>query len=241
MKKVLSVLTALIVLTFGLLAADTAADSGSPISVSLDGGYNNYYVVDGLAYTLGSPYAALGVGKSFKYVDAYVGGVYLSDNGNNQSHWTIGLGKSYSVSKDFALRGDVTAIRHQLTAGPIQSSTELGAKLSIQNPYVTPYVRGAFFQETQQSGYFVGASRDQKLFWGFVVTPAVEWGSMTAYETVTVKGTLVRPFNTPIGVVTPYGEVGYYNNTLNVAQNANLALKQFRNETVYSAGIKFTF
>ena len=237
MKKVLSVLTALFVSVFGL----SAADAGSPISVTLDGGYNNYYVVDGLAYTLGSPYAALGVGKSFKYVDAYVGGVYLSDSGNNQTHWTIGLGKAYSVAKDFALRADLTAIRHQISAGPIQSSTELGAKLAVQNPYVTPYVRGAFFQETQQTGYFVGAYRDQKLFWGFVITPAAEWGSVTDYETVTVKGTLVRPFNTPIGVVTPYGEVGYYNNTLNVAQNSNLAVKQFRNETVYSAGVKFTF
>ncbi len=237
MKKLLSVLTALLVSVCGLSAADT----GSPISLTLDGGYNNYYVVDGVAYTLATPYGALGVSKSFKYVDAYIGGVFLSDEGRNQTHWTLGLGKSIKVYGDFALRGDVTATRHQITAGALQSSTELGAKLSLENPYVTPYVRGAFFQETEQSGYFVGASREQKLFLGFAITPVVEWGRMTSYDAVNVHGTLTRPINTPIGVVTPYVDVGWYDNNFDVVKSANLGVKQFKNTVVYSAGAKFTF
>lgn len=215
-------------------AADTT-------SVGVDAGYNNYYVVNGTAFAKDTAYAGINAFKSLKYADVYAGGLLLANGSQDQSHWLLGVGKDLYTYKDFTARLDASALRHQTGSSGIPNSTEFGVKLSVPNKYVTPYVRGAFNVELEQNGYFFGAERPQKLLWGTVLTPAVEWGKSTSYEAFNIKGTLTRPFDLGWGTVTPYAEVGLYNNNVYNVGPKVYALQPFDNEVVYSAGLKLTF
>lgn len=237
MKKVLALLVSLLTATLCVTAADVA-------NISLDAGYNNYYTVNGVAYAKDAAYAGIGAVKGLKYADVYVGGLLVADQigngGTDQSHWLVGVGKSVALTKNFGLRLDGTVTRHQTEGSGIKNSTEVSPKLALTNPYVTPYVRGSFNFELEQNGYFVGAERVQKLFWGFTVTPSVEYGKLTDYEAIAAKAVLARSFNLGFGVLTPYASVGWYDN--NFSESATkFALVEFDKETVYSAGIKLSF
>lgn len=233
MKKIVSLLA-----VFFAAIAIKAADA---TNVGVDAGYNNYYVVNGTAFAKDAGYAGLNAFKSFKYADVYAGGLLVANGSQDQSHWLLGAGKDLYTYKDFTARLDASALRHQTDSSGIPNSTEFGVKLSVPNKYVTPYVRGAFNVELEQNGYFVGAERAQKLVWGTVLTPAVEWGKSTSYEAFNVKATLTRPFSFDWGTVTPYVDVGLYNNNVYNVGPAVYALDRFDNDVVYSAGLKLTF
>jgi hypothetical protein len=233
MKKFVSLLAVLFA-AISLNGADTT-------SVGVDVGYNNNYIVNGVSVAKDSGYAGLNAFKSLKYADVYAGTVLVADGSNDQSHWLFGAGKNLYTIKDFTARADASVQRHQTSSIGIVNSTEFGVKLSVPNKWVTPYVRGAFNVELEQNGYFFGAERAQKLLWGTVVTPSVEWGKSTSYEAYNVKATLTRPVTFAWGTVTPYAEVGLYNN--NVFDNGPkvYALTRFDNDVVYSAGLKLSF
>jgi hypothetical protein len=232
MKKLL-VLWAALIAVVSINAADVA-------NISVDAGYNNHYIVNGVSRADNTPALTVGAIKSFGVGDVYLGGTLLPNSGLDQSHWVLGAGKSVELNKDFSIRltGDVT--RHQSGIAGIPNSTEFGTKLALANPYVTPYVRGAFDIDLHQNGVFVGAYRTQKLFYGVTVTPAVEYGYVNNYETLQVKGTLARSFVTRIGTVTPYAEVGWFDNDFKT-KDYNFATREFAGTVVYSAGVKFTF
>jgi len=231
-KLKLTILSLLTVLTV------TAADL---VNVSLDGGYNNYYVVNGVAYATDTPYAGISAAKSLKYADVYVGGLLLADGQQDQSHWLVGVGKSVNLYKEIGARLDGNVIRHQTDSSGIPNSTELGVKLALTNPWITPYVRGAFNIEQTQNAYFVGAERVQKLPFGFVLTPSVEWGQSTSYQSLIGKGSLTRPVTFAWGTVTPYAEVGWYNNGTFETAARVYALERLNEAVVYSAGLKLSF
>lgn len=233
MKKLLALLLSLLTATLYVSATDFA-------SLSLDAGYNNYYVVNGVSYANETPYASLGALKSLKYADVYAGATLLTDDGKDQTHWLVGSGKNLYTFKDFTARLDATAQRHQTESVGIPNSTELGVKLAIQNPWVTPYVRGIFNLELDQNGYAFGAERAQKLPYGFVITPGVEWGTLTDYRYINVKGVLTRPIEFSFGTVTPYASVGWYDTDFNVTKY-NFATTQFNDSVVYTAGVKLSF
>ena len=236
MKKVLvlvSLLTALAV---------TAADNSN---LSVEAGYNNQYIVNGVARSEGSAFVGVGAVKSLKYADVYLGGTLLANGDLDQSHWTLGAGKEVDVWKDvFSARADATVTRHQAGSFGIPNSTEFGAKLALPNKWVTPYVRGAFDIDLDQKGVFVGAERAQKLPFGFVITPAVEYGKVfgdaSDYTAVNAKATLTRPFEFSFGVLTPFASVGWYDNNFNTA-NYNWATREFSGDVVYSGGLRLTF
>lgn len=234
MKKLLISIVALLTAVSVVKAADVA-------DINVEAGYNNYYAVNGVAYATDVPYAGIGAVKSLKYADVYVGGLLLADGNQDQSHWTVGLGKSVSLWKDFAARVDGNVIRHQTVSSGIPNSTEFGVKLAVQNPYVTPYVRGAFNIELNQNAYFVGAERAQKLPFGLVLTPAVEWGTSTSYQAINAKGTLTRPITFAWGTVTPFAEVGWFNNGVFDVAEKVYAVSRFDNTVVYNAGLRLSF
>lgn len=231
----------LVLLVLSVFAALSVARAADIANFNVDAGYNNYYVVNGVAYAQDTAYAGVGAVKSLKYADVYVGGLLTADSGNEQSHWFVGAGKSLSLNKDFSVRLDGTALRHQTSTVGIDNSTELGAKLALQNPWVTPYVRGAFNFELHQNAYFFGAERAQKLPFGFVLTPSVEWGKSTSYEAINARGSLTRPVTFAWGTVTPYAEVGWFHNNVFDATAKAFALGRFDNDVVYSAGLKLSF
>jgi len=88
MKKVLvlvSLLTAL------------AVSAGDNSNISVEAGYNNQYIVNGVARSEGTAFVGVGAVKSLKYADVYLGGTLLANGDLDQSHWTLGTGKEVSV------------------------------------------------------------------------------------------------------------------------------------------------
>ena len=236
MKKVLVLLSLLT--TLATVAGDNA-------NISAEAGYNNYYTVNGVARSEGSAFIGIGALKSLKYADVYVGGTLLANGDQDQSHWTLGAGKEVDVWKDvFSARADATVTRHQAGGFGIPNSTEFGVKLALPNKLVTPYVRGAFDIDLDQKGVFVGAERAQKLPFGFVITPAVEYGKVygntSGYTAFNAKGTLTRPFEFSFGTLTPFASVGWYDNNFSTTKY-NWATREFSGDVVYSGGLRLTF
>jgi len=233
----------LLVLVALLVSYVVTAQSNSNISVEV--GYNNQYIVNGVARSEGSPFVGVGAVKSLKYADVYLGGTLLADGDRDQSHWTLGAGKEVNVWKDvFSARADATITRHQAGSFGIPNSTEFGVKLALPNKLATPYVRGAFDIDLDQRGVFVGIERAHKLPYGFVITPGVEYGKIFGnigdYTAVNGKATLTRPFELSIGVLTPFASVGWFDNNFSTAKY-NWATREFSGDVVYSAGLKLTF
>lgn len=231
----------LVLLVMSLFAALSVARAADIANLSLEGGYNNAYVVNGVAYAQNTPYASVGALKSLKFADVYVGGTLLANGSQDQSHWLVGAGKNLYTWNQITARLDADVIRHQTAGSGLVNSTETGVKLALQNPWVTPYVRGAFNFELHQNAYFVGAERAQKLPFGLVLTPAVEWGRSTSYEAFNAKASLTRPVTFAWGSVTPFAEVGWFNNGSYDAAAKAFAVTRFDNDVVYSAGLKLTF
>ena len=227
MKKLVLVLAAL------LAAVTIKADDAS---LTLDAGYNNQYLVNGVTRAETSPYVGFAASKSLKYADVYVSGILLPNGVNDQSHWTVGTGKGLKAAEWLTFRADATATRHQAGGLGIKNSTEFGLKLEAQNSIVTPYVRGAYDIDLQQAGVGVGAYRVQNLFWGFKATPSAEFVKFEKYDAVTAKLTLSRPF----GAFVPYAEVGIVDNNFSTAKY-KFAITELKADVYYSAGIKYTF
>jgi hypothetical protein len=237
MKKVLVLLSLLTAL------AVTAGDNSN---LSVEAGYNSQYIVNGVARSEATPFVGVGAVKSLKYADVYLGGTLLVNGDQDQSHWTLGTGKEVDVWKDvFSARADATVTRHQ-TGGSfgIPNSTEFGVKLALPNKLATPYVRGAFDIDLDQKGAFVGIERAQKLPFGFVITPGVEYGKVfgttSDFTAVNVKATLTRPFEFSFGVLTPFASVGWYDNNFHAAKY-NWATREFSGDVVYSGGLRLSF
>ena len=236
MKKVLVLLSVL---------AALAVSAGDTSNISVEAGYNNQYIVNGVSRSEGAAFVGVGAVKSLKYADVYLGGTLLANGDLDQSHWTLGTGKEVSVWKDvFSARADATVTRHQAGNFGIPNSTEFGVKLALPNKFVTPYVRGFHDIDLKQSGVFVGAERAQKLPFGFVVTPAVEYGKVfgasSDYTAVNAKASLTRPFETSFGVLTPFASAGWYDNNFN-ATKYNWATRELSGDVVYSGGLRLTF
>jgi hypothetical protein len=236
MKKVLVLLSVL---------AALATSAGDNANISVEAGYNNQYIVNGVSRSEGTAFVGVGAVKSLKYADVYLGGTLLANGDLDQSHWTLGAGKEVDVWKDvFSARADATVTRHQSGNFGIPNSTEFGVKLALPNKLATPYVRGSFDIDLDQKGAFVGIERAQKLPFGFVITPAVEYGKVfgdtSDYTAVNAKATLTRPFEFSFGVLTPFASVGWYDNNFKAA-SYNWATREFSGDVVYSGGLRLTF
>lgn len=225
-----------LVLLLSVLATSVTSFGGDVASVSLDAGYNNYYIVNGTARATDSAYVGFAAAKTLKYAEVYVAGTLLPNNGVDQSHWLLGADKSVDLFKGVAVRLDGTVQRHENGSTGIKNSTEFGTKLSIVNNFITPYVRGSYDLDLQQYGWAVGAERVQKLLFGFTATPAVEFGKWSDYQSVVAKATLARP----IGAFVPYFEAAYVDGDFHTS-NYTLTSHKFNGNLVYSGGIKYTF
>ena len=116
-----------------------AADTESTINASINAGYNNHYIVNGLAKTGGQAFAGFNIGSTYFGVDGYVGGIVLPDANNiDESHWNVGVGKSFKVTDKFSLRADLQGLRHQSSIVGGRNSVEIAPKIALVNPYLTP-------------------------------------------------------------------------------------------------------
>ena len=93
----------IIIATLMASVAVFAADTESPVNASINAGYNNHYIVNGLAKTGGQAFAGFNIGSTYFGVDGYVGGVILPDaNSIDESHWNVGVGKA--ICKFFVIK-----------------------------------------------------------------------------------------------------------------------------------------
>ena len=215
-----------------------AADTNSTLNASINAGYNNHYIVNGLAKTSGSAFAGFDIGKTYFGVDAYVGGIVLPNSNNiDESHWKVGVGKALKITEKFSLRGDLQVLRHQSSILGGRNSTEIAPKIALVNPYLTPYIRGSHDFNLDQSGYIVGAERPTDVFGWFTVTPAVEYGKFTDYDVVAVKVGVSRTF---FNHLQPYAEVGYYDNNFQ-SSKYKFASQEFSGDIVAVAGVRWNF
>lgn len=221
-----------------LVSFNMAAENSSSIGTSV--GYNNNYTVNGVVRAKPAPFFTFDASKSLKYADLYIGGILLPNNNLDQSHWTAGAGNKFNLFGDFDLRTDATVTRHQSGNAGIPNSTEVGLRVALQNPYVTPYVRGSYDYNLDQTGVAAGFYREQALPYGFKITPLAEYGRYTDYETLTFKASLTRPFETVVGTVTPFAEVSWLDNDFSVGKY-NFALKEASGTVLYAAGISLKF
>jgi len=221
-----------------LVSFNLAAENSSSIGTSV--GYNNNYTVNGVVRAKPAPFFTFDASKSLKYADLYIGGILLPNNNLDQSHWTAGAGNKFNLFGDFNLRTDATVTRHQSGNAGIPNSTEVGLRVALQNPYVTPYVRGSYDYNLDQTGVAAGFYREQALPYGFKITPLAEYGRYTDYETLTLKASLTRPFETVVGTVTPFAEVSWLDNDFSVGKY-NFALKEASGTVLYAAGISLKF
>ena len=76
---------------------------------------------------------------------------------------------------------------------------------------------------------------------GLVLTPSVEWGTSTSYQAINAKGTLTRPITFAWGTVTPFAEVGWYNNGVFNPASQVYAVTRFNDTVVYNAGLRLSF
>jgi hypothetical protein len=226
-----------VLLTLAAIFAVVTAKSADLANIAVDAGYNNYYVVNGVSKATDTPYAGISAIKTLKFADVYVGAVLLPKNGIDESYWTLGLGETLRLSEKVAFHLTADATRNQTSPSGIPNSTEFGTMLSLTNPYITPYVRGSFDIDLHQNGVVVGLQRTQKLFWGFQLTPTVEYGRFTDYDFYSAKATLSRP----IKWVTPYAEISWNNNDKFDGSKYTFATREFNNTLVYSAGVKVLF
>lgn len=215
----------------------TAADDSS---VGVTAGYNNNYVVNGVVRNNASALIAVDASKSLKYADIYVKGTLLPNNDLDQSHWTLGTGKTFDLFSDFSLRTEADVTRHQSGVAGIPNSTEVGAKLALNNPWVTPYVRGSYDYNLDQTGVSAGLYRVQALPFGFTVTPLAEYGKFTDYEAFLGKVTVARPFALSFGTLTPFADVSYIDNNFSISKY-NFATKELNGAVVVSAGLNLKF
>jgi len=232
MFKSLVVMASLVV-ALSITAADNA-------SVGVTAGYNNNYVVNGVVRNNASALIAVDASKSLKYADVYVKGTLLPNNELDQSHWTLGAGKTFSLFSDFTLQTEADVTRHQSGVAGIPNSTEVGAKLALNNKYVTPYVRGSYDYELDQTGVSAGLYRVQALHYGFTITPLVEYGKFTDYEAFIGKVTVARPFEIAFGTVTPFADVSWIDNNFSLSKY-NFATKELNGAVVVSAGLNLKF
>lgn len=229
MNKLLNVTALILALSIFKVSADDS-------SVTVSSGYVSEYLVNGVARSEGSAFVGVNANKSTKYVDIGVNGTLLPDSEFDQSHWGLTLGNNLIESGENALNLTIGATRHQSGVFGIPNSTEFDAKLTLNNKYIVPYVRGTYDIDLEVHGFFGGLYRVQELPLGAVIVPAVEYGVVNDYDVITAKVTLSRPIN----MVVPFVEVSWTDNNFDVS-SYNFATTELNGDIVVTAGLNVTF
>jgi len=223
-----------------LLALSIYNGSADESTISINTGYTSEYIVNGVARSEGSAFIGVNAQKSTKYVDVGVNGLLLPDSDYDQSHWGLTLGKDLIKDEKASLNLTAGATRHQSGVAGIPNSTEFGVKLTLENEYIVPYVRGSHDIDLEQTGVYGGLYRVQSLPLDAVIVPAIEYGQVDDYNTFTAKVTLSRPFQSVFGQVIPYAEVAYVDNDFDVA-SYNFAVKEFESDVNVTVGLNLSF
>ena len=235
--KTLKLITSLIAaasMAFGALAED------NKLSASIEGGYSTEYLVYGVSYAENAPFAGFNIGAEYFGVDFGVNGAALpSSSGLNQSVWGLGLGKTFSLSEPqkIAVRATGNVNRFLTGGSTIPDTTFADVGVALENPYLTPYVKGAYGIEVDQVGVIGGVKREFSVFGLFTATPAFEYGYFTDYEFYSAKIGVSRVL---FGHLEVFAEGAYVDNTFSGPVGA-FAIKQLNDDFIGTGGIRWRF
>ena len=235
MNKFITSLIVATSITFGAFAAED-----NKLSASIEGGYTTEYLVYGVSYADNAPLAGFNIGAQYFGVDFGVNGTALpSSAGLNQSVWGLGLGKSFTLSEPqkISLRATGNVNRFLTGGSTIPDTTFADVGLALENPYVTPYVKGAYGVEVDQLGVIGGLKRDFDVFGLFTATPAVEYGYFTDYQYYTAKIGVSRTLFAHLEV---FAEGAFVDNKFDGPVGA-FAIKQLDNAFIGTGGIRWRF
>lgn len=231
MKRILTLLS----LITSLFATKASAEN---LKASTEAGYTTHYIVNGVARTDAQAFAGVRLGATYHTIDTYLGGTIIpTSNGLDESHWMAGLGRGFKLIEGLTLRADAQAFRHQTAIPNAPNSTEVAAIIALENIVVTPYLKGSYDLNLEQSGYVVGLKRPTDAFGWFTITPVVEYGKFSDYETISAKIGVSRVF---FNHLEPFAEVGYYDNNFSVS-NYNFAVKELNGAVMAMGGIRWNF
>ncbi len=224
-----------------VVSANLMAEGESKLKASVNAGYTSNYIVNGLAKTGSQAFAGVDIGTEYYGIDTYVGATVLdAGTGLDELHANVGIGKSINLFETFSLKADAQIFQHQVAVGA--NSTEGRLTLALDNKYITPYVVGTYDLDVanrgySQKGYIVGLRRQFDVFSLFTLTPSVEYGQMTDYETASVKIDASKVLWDKLEV---FGQVGWFDNNFDVV-NYNFATEQFVGDVAASAGVRWNF
>ncbi len=225
-----------------IVSANIATAEGqSKLKASVNAGYTSHYIVNGLAKTGSQAFTGFDIGTEYYGIDTYVGATVLDAGaGLDELHANVGVGKSIDLFESFSLRGNAQVFQHQVAPGA--NSTEGRLTLSLENRYITPYVVGTYDLDVasagySQRGYIVGLKRSFDVFGVFNLTPSVEYGQMTDYETTSVKLDASKVLWDKLEV---FGQVGWFDNNFDIV-NYNFATEQFVGDVAATAGVRWNF
>ena len=229
MNKKIAILIATIttLLTFQLSAENVKA--------SVETGYTTDYMVNGVSRATDRAFTTIALGATYSTVDMYMGVTLLPTSTSlDESHWKVGLGRGVAVAEGVSLRFDAQAIRHLTSIVGQPNSTEFNVSLALENKLLTPYVRGISDIELKQTGYIIGVKRSTDVFGLFTLTPAIEYGRLTDYETFCAKATISRVIWKHLE---PFVEVGYYDSNI----KSSFAARNLSGKFTGGGGLKWTF
>jgi hypothetical protein len=208
------------------------------ITASVDAGYDTSYLVNNVSQAENAVTTGLKVGATYFGVDFSARGLFLADTSQgNGSRWGVGLGKSFGIINGLSLRVDGAVDRAQTGQANIPDYTEADLKLSLQNNFFIPYVKGAYQVELDQYGYTVGVEKPFELFKFITVNPALEYTKMTDYEAYAAKITVSKTVWKNLSV---FAQGAYVDNNF-FANNVNFAVKELNGSVVGSGGVKWSF
>lgn len=227
-----------------LIAATTLAASAlagdNLLSASIKGGYTSEFIVNGVSYAHNAPIAGVDVGTQYLGVDFGVNAVALpSSAGSLQSLWGLSLGKTFIVNEPRKINARVTGNVSRLLTGKsaVPDTTFADIGLAVENPFATPYVKGAYGVEIDQTGVIVGLKRDFDVFGLFTATPSVEYGYFTDYEYYSLKIGASRALTKNIEV---FAEGAFIDNSFRGPVGA-FAIKQLNDDFVGTGGVRWRF
>ena len=205
--------------------------------VSIESGYNNRNVVNGIGYIGNAATMGASVGASNVLVNPTASVNYLYRNENeSETHLTFGLDKNVDV---YGVNATLFAnyVFHDVSVNPattgLKDSSECNVGAIYNNcPYVTPSVKGYFNPDLDDSG--VAFSVEKGFSWKQItLTPAAQYGIGHVTDWWSVGGTV--KYTAINGHLTPYASLQLIDN------NISNGYRAVRDEIVFSAGVKLTF
>lgn len=224
-----------IALLIATLNVSVFAESNK-VTAAIDAGYTSSYLVNNLVQAKDAVVSSVAVGTTYAGIDYALKGQYLPvGSGSDSSHWGVGLGKSFGLLPAVSLRADAGVVRHQTGQALIENYTEVNARLALENSFFTPYVKGIYNVELEQSGATVGLEK-RFAFFGVNFTPALEYTYLTDAKTYAAKLAVSYNLWRNLDV---FAEADYIKNDFSASKH-NFALKEY-DGAVGTGGIRWTF